>query len=676
MKLGFLSRFSFKSKLIGGSLVVAIIAGIVGGVGYYSLLSVEDDLLQISERGLPSVRTALKMLESFQRIKAAQRTLMQLDLDLESRQRQYENAQKAQDAFQAARKEYEPIKQTEEEAKIWKEFVAENDTVVKENEKFFELARQFDQFLAQAAPDESGKRRDLVEQLALCCHYNGRAGNLIGQIAIDLKNALLRAGDPEAQAQALKSYREKRDELFRAMESLKKCLSRAGLTDQHLTNLDAACKTMFEEYERAISQYNVADSDSLRKIDEHVKGTYAAVRAASEKLVEVIHARIDQVDALGNEIMRQAVDVCRVLLDRQVERLEQIVKINDDLSRQWSEEARSIAQSSRTLMAGASVAGFIVALGIGLVLAQIAQSIIRSLQRIVDHLKHLADGDFTRRLQVDSQDEIGHLANSFNTSCQTLEEIIREVAASCEQFNEGARVVAEASQSLASGAQEQSASVEQVNASLQQLTRMVKEVSQAAEEVNRFAQDTIGIAEQGRQAVQKSSDAMALIRASSQQIAEIIRVISEIASQTNLLALNAAIEAARAGEHGMGFAVVADEVRKLAERANQAAGEITKLIKESTARVEDGVNLSHQTAEALQRIIQAVESVGAKISGIASTTVQQAASAEEVGRAMQNVSQVVEQAAAGSEELASSSEQLGAQASTLRQLVGRFKVRQ
>ncbi len=305
---------------------------------------------------------------------------------------------------------------------------------------------------------------------------------------------------------------------------------------------------------------------------------------------------------------------------------------------------------------------------------QIAAS---ELRRKVDHLLQVvrtaATGDLTAKVRVEGDQPVDELADGFRQMLEDLSSVITQVGESAIQFTEGARVIADSSQSLANGVQTQSSSMEEMNAAVEELTRSIETVSGNAQYAEKMAQETNALAEEGRKAVQKSIDSMALISTSSQQISEIIQVISEIASQTNLLALNAAIEAARAGEHGMGFAVVADEVRKLAERSNQAAREISTLIKESSQRVEEGSQLSDQTGKSFQKIIEGVKETATKISEIASATVDQFTHAKEVSKAITQVTLVTEHSAASSEEMASSSEELGAQAFALKDVISRFK---
>ncbi|MGQ9822541.1 MAG: HAMP domain-containing methyl-accepting chemotaxis protein [Thermogutta sp.] len=670
-----LSHLSIKAKLLGGFGLVALITAAVGGIGYYGLSSIAENVETLDKQALPSVQLTQAMEDCFEKILRMQRTLLNFDLDLESRQRQYTHLTETREAFDAARKEYELLRQLDEEAKIWKEFVADYDAANQANNTFFDLSKQLDDLLAATAPDASGKREHFAKNLYACRYMTSRLGLHLNRILLELKNMTLRVGSVQEFQKAEAWLAEASDAFFSDAAKLKELLPRVGFNTANLDEYVKQVQDTLDIYKKAFAELEKSDPEFALKLDSKTNGLGKKCMTAHDKLQEMVNNQIDRVQKLQDEMQRQAMEVCQVKMEAEQERLAKIKDMWKMEAARMGDEGVATASFARNLAIGAAVVGVILSLCLGFFSAQ---SIIRPVQKTVALLKDVAEGegDLTKRLEVASHDEVGELAKFFNLFCDKLEAIIAEVRASAEQFTEGSRVVSEASQSLASGAQEQSAGVEQVSASMQELVRVVEQVKSAAEEANTLARDAAQLAGDGGQAVNKSIEAMQLIRGSSQQIAEIIQVISEIASQTNLLALNAAIEAARAGEHGMGFAVVADEVRKLAERSNQAAGEITKLIRESTVRVEEGADLSQQTGEAFQKIVEGIEMTAQKIAQIASATVQQAGTAEEVSKAIQNISQVVEQAAAGSEELASSSEELGAQATTLRDLVGRFKVRQ
>ena len=295
----------------------------------------------------------------------------------------------------------------------------------------------------------------------------------------------------------------------------------------------------------------------------------------------------------------------------------------------------------------------------------------------VDQEKYLRRNDEIGTLCVSFQNlgrQQADLVKAFLLMKTSMHDVFSQVVEAAMQVNAGATQIAGASQSLSQGATESAASLEQIGASMNEIGTQSKHNANNAQQANHLAADARNAVDRGSTRMDEMVAAMDQIKSSSQHIAKIIKTIDEIAFQTNLLALNAAVEAARAGRHGKGFAVVAEEVRSLAGRSAKAASETAELIESSNARVEIGVAIAQQTAEALNEIVQGIIKAADLVAEIAAASNEQALGVAEVSKGLEQIDDVTQQNSAHAEETASAAEELLFQARDMQDMLTRFQL--
>ncbi len=319
----------------------------------------------------------------------------------------------------------------------------------------------------------------------------------------------------------------------------------------------------------------------------------------------------------------------------------------------------------------------------------ISRGIVKPLNALILRVRDIAEGegDLTRRIEVNSSDELGKLGSYFNLFLKKLQKTIHSIGKTTQLLASSAEELSSVSQQMSGNAEETttqagvvSSASEQINTNIHTVATGAEEMSASIKEIAHNASEAARVANEAVELTELSNSTMVKLNQSSEEIGQVVQVITSIAEQTNMLALNATIEAARAGEAGKGFAVVANEVKELAKETAKATEDISRQIQSIQGNTGESVKAIGQTGEIITNlndisttIATAVEEQSATTNEITRNVAEAAKGSTEITSNITGVAQAAQDTSGGAIDSQKAAHELSLMATELQRLVGQFK---
>lgn len=410
------------------------------------------------------------------------------------------------------------------------------------------------------------------------------------------------------------------------------------------------CRSAYSKWEKALA----AGSKNNELRNQFLKTTRDSAERYLSQIESVFLPAVKGNTAILQQLMREMLNPLFQAHRNEVTR-------SVTLADAWSKSA--VKQGDNTVSRGKIGMFSVVFIGIAAILFSglaISRSITNPIRHAVDMLRDIAEGegDLTRRLIIDSKDEVGELAAYFNQFVEKLGGIIVQVisnsAAVAVSASELTTISSETAQNvqtmsnktslIAAAAEESSINTASVASSIEEASTNLTSVASATEQMSATIGEIAANSERARaisrdagEQSESVSQIMKQLGVAAQEIGMVTETITNISSQTNLLALNATIEAARAGVAGKGFAVVANEIKELAIQSATATGNIKNKIGGIQQSVGSAVSV-------IEKINGVIDEVGHIVNSIASAIEEQSTVARDVAGNIAQASMGVQEA--------------------------------
>jgi len=436
------------AKLVGSFVLVAVITLIVGFVGWSGVRSLAGHLKEVGDVRLPSIQSLLIIAEKGEEIKAAQRTLLNPNLDKESRARQYKVIQKAREVYRKAWEVYEPLPQTEEEAVLWNQFVSVWQAWAGENNNFMELSKKLDE-TDILNPAELRKNLEIFRG----DHYK----LMVGVLDLINSGSMFEGGQDHTQCafgKWMKNFQTTNQTIRATVDEVK---------DSHKKFHDcvAAIKGMVQ-------------SGNLEGAKTIFGNAMQPAAEAVFKGLRVLREEAGKMESLYSEMNTQAMVTAREKQVVALDLLNKIIQINDDVALEAGREASKEAVVSETVSLAGMLLGFVVALAFGVFLGK---SITKALTRIIEGL-------------TDGAEQVASASGQVSSASQSLAEGASEQAASIEETSSLLEEMSSMTKQNAENAKQADALMHEAKQIVEQANDSMSRLNSAMEEISRASEDT------------------------------------------------------------------------------------------------------------------------------------------------------------------------------------------